>query len=143
MPRGKTTSPALHARHGQIHGLRAADKQFIWREATNPRFQFLGGSTHLEGDCKIRRDTWTLLLLSVSLAVSLAKFVVSGKLLKRNGAPGVIRTPDLLVRSQLLYPAELRAHAAASIAIIPSRAQREQEILEGRTCWGSRPSGRR
>ena len=28
------------------------------------------------------------------------------------GAPGVIRTPDLLVRSQLLYPAELRAHIA-------------------------------
>ena len=26
------------------------------------------------------------------------------------GAPGAIRTPDLLVRSQLLYPAELRAH---------------------------------
>jgi hypothetical protein len=28
----------------------------------------------------------------------------------RTGAPGEIRTPDLLVRSQLLYPAELRAH---------------------------------
>ena len=25
------------------------------------------------------------------------------------GAPGEIRTPDQLVRSQLLYPAELRA----------------------------------
>ncbi len=25
------------------------------------------------------------------------------------GAPGVIRTPDLLVRSQTLYPTELRA----------------------------------
>jgi hypothetical protein len=31
---------------------------------------------------------------------------------ERNGAPGAIRTPDLLVRSQLLYPAELRAHIA-------------------------------
>ena len=28
---------------------------------------------------------------------------------KRNGAPGEIRTPDLLVRSQALYPTELRA----------------------------------
>ena len=28
------------------------------------------------------------------------------------GAPGAIRTPDLLVRSQLLYPTELRAHIA-------------------------------
>ena len=27
----------------------------------------------------------------------------------RSGAPGEIRTPDLLVRSQTLYPAELRA----------------------------------
>ena len=28
----------------------------------------------------------------------------------KNGALGEIRTPDLLVRSQTLYPAELRAH---------------------------------
>ena len=28
-----------------------------------------------------------------------------------SGAPGEIRTPDLLIRSQSLYPAELRAHA--------------------------------
>ena len=27
-----------------------------------------------------------------------------------NGGPGEIRTPDLLIRSQSLYPAELRAH---------------------------------
>ena len=30
------------------------------------------------------------------------------------GAPGEIRTPDLLVRSQLLYPAELRARPHVS-----------------------------
>ena len=30
---------------------------------------------------------------------------------ERNGALRGIRTPDLLVRSQLLYPAELGAHA--------------------------------
>ncbi len=29
------------------------------------------------------------------------------------GAPGEIRTPDHLVRSQVLYPAELRARAIA------------------------------
>jgi hypothetical protein len=29
--------------------------------------------------------------------------------LRCHGAPGVIRTPDLLVRSQTLYPTELRA----------------------------------
>ena len=33
------------------------------------------------------------------------------------GAPGAIRTPDLLVRSQLLYPAELRAHITRSTTV--------------------------
>jgi hypothetical protein len=32
------------------------------------------------------------------------------ELLPGDGAPGESRTPDLLVRSQTLYPAELRAH---------------------------------
>ena len=31
------------------------------------------------------------------------------------GVPGKIRTPDLLIRSQTLYPAELRAREAANI----------------------------
>ncbi len=30
-----------------------------------------------------------------------------------DGTPGVIRTPDPLLRRQVLYPAELRAHAGA------------------------------
>ena len=33
-----------------------------------------------------------------------------------NGAPGEIRTPGLLVRSQTLYPAELRAHTWVAVA---------------------------
>ena len=33
------------------------------------------------------------------------------QVLDSNGAPGRIRTSDPLVRSQMLYPAELRAHA--------------------------------
>ena len=36
--------------------------------------------------------------------------IVRTDCLKGNGAPGEIRTPDLLIRSQSLYPAELRAH---------------------------------
>ena len=36
-----------------------------------------------------------------------------GKLLK-SGAPGEIRTPDLLLRRQSLYPTELRAHSDTS-----------------------------
>ena len=35
--------------------------------------------------------------------------MIPGKIL---GAPGGTRTPDLLVRSQTLYPAELLAHWA-------------------------------
>ena len=34
----------------------------------------------------------------------------------KSGAPGEIRTPGLLVRSQTLYPAELRAHRMLPIA---------------------------
>ena len=34
--------------------------------------------------------------------------------LEMNGAPGVIRTPDLLVRSQTLYPTELRARTGGT-----------------------------
>ena len=30
---------------------------------------------------------------------------------KENGAPGRIRTPDPLIRSQVLYPAELPVHS--------------------------------
>lgn len=33
------------------------------------------------------------------------------------GVPGGIRTPDLLVRSQTLYPAELQAHLISQIII--------------------------
>jgi hypothetical protein len=43
--------------------------------------------------------------------LQLAFFIVSPiHFVGRAGAPGGIRTPDLLVRSQTLYPAELRAH---------------------------------
>ena len=37
--------------------------------------------------------------------------------LSRNGAPGEIRTPDPLIRSQVLYPAELRARIKRNSAI--------------------------
>ena len=33
---------------------------------------------------------------------------------EKSGAPGESRTPDLLVRSQTLYPAELRARRSAN-----------------------------
>src|SRR3984957_20979393 len=31
---------------------------------------------------------------------------------RKSGAPGEIRTPDLLLRRQSLYPSELRAHSS-------------------------------
>jgi hypothetical protein len=34
---------------------------------------------------------------------------------EKNGAPGEIRTPDLLLRRQPLYPAELRARTASTV----------------------------
>ncbi len=38
------------------------------------------------------------------------------KLAKLNGAPERIRTSDRLVRSQVLYPAELRAHIKMAVS---------------------------
>ena len=35
-----------------------------------------------------------------------------------NGDPGGIRTPDLLIRSQVLYPAELRSHVRYTIKLL-------------------------
>src|SRR5262245_63420115 len=40
----------------------------------------------------------------------------------RDGAPGEIRTPDLMVRSHALYPTELRARAANALIYVVPRA---------------------
>ena len=39
-------------------------------------------------------------------------FAISGVTILKDGAPGEIRTPDLVVRSHALYPTELRARRA-------------------------------
>jgi hypothetical protein len=39
---------------------------------------------------------------------------------KQNGAPAGIRTPDLQIRSLLLYPAELRAHKIIILSCWPN-----------------------
>ena len=46
------------------------------------------------------------------------------------GAPGEIRTPDRLVRSQVLYPAELRAHCLI-VCVLCSGGERGIRTLEG------------
>ena len=43
-----------------------------------------------------------------------------------NGGPGAIRTPDPFVRSEVLYPAELRARGL-SIAMRMEQGQGEEE----------------
>src|SRR5208337_139411 len=48
--------------------------------------------------------------------------------LKGGGTPGVIRTPDPLLRRQVLYPAELRAHTVAR-ALLPLRPWQRRERL--------------
>ena len=55
-----------------------------------------------EADREVRKGTWKL-----ALNLHLKGRTGRGRV---NGAPGEIRTPDLLIRSQSLYPAELRAH---------------------------------
>ena len=52
------------------------------------------------------------------------------------GAPGEIRTPDLLVRSQALYPTELRAHLTKIIAGGLKPVGGEGEIARGLTPAG-------
>ena len=46
-------------------------------------------------------------------AQDLANFSFLKGLEEMHGAPGESRTPDLLVRSQTLYPTELRAHTGS------------------------------
>src|ERR1700733_5343012 len=57
----------------------------------------------------------------------------------KGGAPGEIRTPDPLVRSQMLYPAELRAHRGWSneFTKMESGAQR-QVAANNSLAWASR-----
>jgi hypothetical protein len=48
-----------------------------------------------------------------------------------NGAPGEIRTPDTLIRSQVLYPAELRARTRKAYAArIPPKARNLNGVPE-------------
>ena len=40
-----------------------------------------------------------------------SRSLLEDQVVEKNGTPGEIRTPDPLLRRQVLYPAELRAHA--------------------------------
>ena len=55
------------------------------------------------------------------LAIDIVRGYFVAKLFIFNGAPGEIRTPGLLIRSQSLYPAELRAHYTVHVDLKPFR----------------------
>ena len=48
---------------------------------------------------------------------------------EKNGAPEGTRTPDLLLRRQLLYPAELLAHVERVMGIEPTRPAWKAGVL--------------
>src|SRR5512138_652860 len=52
------------------------------------------------------------------------------------GAPGRIRTHDPLVRSQVLYPTELRALEAAILAGSPASSKRKNPLGRDVACSG-------
>src|SRR5437016_10467547 len=52
---------------------------------------------------------------------------------RRNGAPGEIRTPGLLLRRQPLYPAELRAHRSADLDRVSFPSANAKRSTAGRS----------
>ena len=55
-----------------------------------------------------------------------------------NGGPGAIRTPDPFVRSEVLYPAELRARDLSIATTVGSGKSGHQTLVSRR--WREMPS---
>ena len=67
----------------------------------------------------VERDRWFTSNISFNISWNKkSRLSDSSKSLDSGGAPGGTRTPDLLVRSQTLYPAELLAHGLFSNSLI-------------------------
>jgi hypothetical protein len=60
----------------------------------------------VKGNTNVKLSNLTLGLPSQNVALQ-----------RENGAPGEIRTPDPLLRRQMLYPAELRAHGCVRLIL--------------------------
>ena len=58
-----------------------------------------------------------VVIVSKSINPSALFIIFNESIIFLIGTPGEIRTPDPLVRSQVLYPAELRAHSLIKIII--------------------------
>lgn len=56
------------------------------------------------------------------------------KKVSRNGTPGRARTYDLLIRSQTLYPTELRVHAGSGKTYL-SHLQESRPLMLGHVHW--------
>src|SRR3546814_8118114 len=59
------------------------------------------------------------------------------------GAPGKIRTPNLLIRSQMLYPVELRAHGKAYSSVVAAARRRDEGGHYSKPRPHARPSRRK
>src|SRR3546814_6225326 len=59
------------------------------------------------------------------------------------GAPGKIRTPNLLIRSQMLYPVELRAHGKAYSSVFAAARRRDEGGHYSKPRPHARPSRRK
>ena len=72
--------------------------------------------TRLKRFASVKPSAATLIRVAFKLFESLRTFAENcrsedlSKMLRQSGTPGGTRTPDLLLRRQLLYPAELLAH---------------------------------
>ena len=49
-----------------------------------------------------------------------------------SSAPGEIRTPDLLIRSQMLYPAELRAQSSVPLEWVTAQCRGVEPLINRR-----------
>src|SRR3546814_6402520 len=59
------------------------------------------------------------------------------------GAPGKIRTPNLLIRSQMLYPVELRAQGKAYSSVVAAARRRDEGGHYSKPRPHARPSRRK
>ncbi len=74
----------------------------------------------------VKRDRSVAKIISFNISWNKkSRLSDSSKSLDSGGAPGGTRTPDLLVRSQTLYPAELLAHGLFSNSLIIISAKRK------------------
>ncbi len=84
-------------------------------------------SSVARGSIKLSVDTTAQIQTVAAQGIVGATTTIEARL-RESGAPGEIRTPDPLVRSQVLYPTELRAHCE-------ERATIQQQARRAKPGW--------